>query len=440
MAKSTKYLEQFAKDTVTMGSVMRLKILFLLSIIVTLFTSLFVTKASFAQSNSACLISLSDISMVYNAEHDEFAGSITIGNDYFCVSEMVIRIEGEDGLQIEEKLYRPIGDQVTFQLDGSRLKAERKYFVFAIPLNDQSEIFTTEDGPIQQKKEFFYHPKGPDPLTVRILSVNPDHASGKLIIDLDISNEERVASYEGFITDMDSGGSIHTIDAQLYKTMRIEEPLAANNVIRTSLEPKEYRLNLCLNTKDDNQVCAEPYEFKPAPAPQKTSVEKILGALNNPWVAGSVLIVLMSAIGWVIIRNSRSSKSEPGLRRPPIGGTDTIASAGRSAGGRGRTGGALYIQVLRAPGSANLKKQKISRFPYTIGREGCSLNINDPHISKPHVEINERDGSFYLKDLNSTNHTYVNDREIPANKSVQIRDVTLLRLGPNTEVELEPAE
>lgn len=419
---------------------MRLKTLWLSFVISIVFVNLVAVQQSFAQANPLCLITLSEISLAYNRDRDEYSGSVTIGNDYFCVATMVVRLEGPNGLQISEQIYSVSGDQVNFQFDGSPLKAEQKYIVTAIPLNDVNEIFATEDEQIQVKKEFIHTPKGPDPLTVKIISVSPDHAKGTLTIDLDISDESRVVSYDGFITDMDSGGTVHTIETEIYKGLRIEEPLAATNPIRTSQEPHEYRLNLCVNTKDDAQVCAEPpYEFKPAPAPRIPWWRKVLNALNNPITSASVLIVLMSAIGWVIVRNSRASGEEPKLRRPPIGGTDTINRRERHSSGSGgsRAAGSITVQVIRAPGSANLKKQRISRFPFTIGRDGCSLNINDPHISKPHVEISQREGNYYLKDLGSTNHTYVEEREIPANKLVALRDVTLVRLGPSTEIEIE---
>lgn len=445
MAKSTKFLEKLSEETVTMEYDMRRKILVFSLLLPLLLDCLLNAKISFAQTNPLCLITLSDISLVYRQDRNEYDGTITIGNDFFCVASMVIRLEGKDGLQISELMYNVSGDQVGFQLDGSKLKAGQTYIVSAIPLNDAGEIFTTEDEQILRPKEFVHNPKGPDPLAVKIISVSPDHANGKLLIDVDVNLEDKVTSYEGFITDMETGGSIHTIEKSLFKSLRIEESLPDSNIIRTSAEAREYRLTLCFDTKDDNQVCADPYEFKPGPAPQKSTMQKIMGALNNPMISATVLIVLMSAIGFVIIRNSRASGAEPKLRRPPIGGTDTIrksdrAESGTAGGRRSRQEGTLYVQIVRAPGSVNLKKQRISRFPYTIGREGCSLNINDPHISKPHIEISARDGLFYFKDMNSTNHTYVDEREISPNKLVQIRDVMVVRLGPNTEVEFEPGD
>lgn len=51
---------------------------------------------------------------------------------------------------------------------------------------------------------------------------------------------------------------------------------------------------------------------------------------------------------------------------------------------------------------------------YIIGREG-HIYINDPAVSKQHAELQVIDGEVYLRDLNSTNGTYLikNNRLVP---------------------------
>lgn len=51
---------------------------------------------------------------------------------------------------------------------------------------------------------------------------------------------------------------------------------------------------------------------------------------------------------------------------------------------------------------------------YIIGREG-HIYINDPTVSKQHAEIRVTNGEVYLRDLGSTNGTYLikNNRLVP---------------------------
>lgn len=43
---------------------------------------------------------------------------------------------------------------------------------------------------------------------------------------------------------------------------------------------------------------------------------------------------------------------------------------------------------------------------YTIGREG-QISLHDQTVSKQHAEIQVKNGEIYLRDLNSTNGTYL---------------------------------
>ena len=50
-------------------------------------------------------------------------------------------------------------------------------------------------------------------------------------------------------------------------------------------------------------------------------------------------------------------------------------------------------------------------------------------VSRSHADIITRNGRYYIKDLNSTNKTYVDGKAIPIEKEVEIFSRTKLRLA-----------
>jgi hypothetical protein len=53
--------------------------------------------------------------------------------------------------------------------------------------------------------------------------------------------------------------------------------------------------------------------------------------------------------------------------------------------------------------------------PVTVmGRSGCDVVLNDAEVSRNHARIEVRDNLFTLRDLKSTNGTYINEQHIQA--------------------------
>jgi HD-GYP domain-containing protein (c-di-GMP phosphodiesterase class II)/pSer/pThr/pTyr-binding forkhead associated (FHA) protein len=75
----------------------------------------------------------------------------------------------------------------------------------------------------------------------------------------------------------------------------------------------------------------------------------------------------------------------------------------------------------------------LEALPFRIGRlTSNDLKIDNPYISRHHIEVS-RDGiSFQLRDLGSTSGTFVNDRQV---RRVKLKDGDRLRLGRGHGVE-----
>ncbi|MBE5872835.1 MAG: FHA domain-containing protein [Lachnospiraceae bacterium] len=75
---------------------------------------------------------------------------------------------------------------------------------------------------------------------------------------------------------------------------------------------------------------------------------------------------------------------------------------------------------------------KINKPVFRIGKERSYVDYfvtNNTAVSRNHADIVMRAGKFYVKDLNSKNHTYINGREIPVQIETEILNGDRLTLG-----------
>jgi len=101
----------------------------------------------------------------------------------------------------------------------------------------------------------------------------------------------------------------------------------------------------------------------------------------------------------------------------------------------------LHEEVPEVPEKAWIIQKRtgqsfmIDKNEYEIGKSECDCNITDnPVMSRAHAKILRREGHFFAVDLFSTNKTYINGRQIPANKEVELLPGCIIRFG-NEEFE-----
>ena len=74
----------------------------------------------------------------------------------------------------------------------------------------------------------------------------------------------------------------------------------------------------------------------------------------------------------------------------------------------------------------------INKPVFRLGKERSYVDYfvtNNSAVSRSHADIITRGSSYFVTDLNSKNHTYINDREIPVQCETEIFDGDQLRLG-----------
>ncbi len=72
----------------------------------------------------------------------------------------------------------------------------------------------------------------------------------------------------------------------------------------------------------------------------------------------------------------------------------------------------IYLRVEEGPGAGRVLTLS-SGGVYVIGREGADIVLEDPKVSRKHAELGlYGPGAYVLRDLASTNGTWVNGRRI----------------------------
>lgn len=128
---------------------------------------------------------------------------------------------------------------------------------------------------------------------------------------------------------------------------------------------------------------------------------------------------------------------EPGEGEQP-------AAEGASGGGEPAPPENIYIEIVETPAHELLGKKvplMFNVFPkISIGRSPESvIVIPDPTVSRHHAVIERRDGGLVLRDLGSTNGTYVYDPETGVFKrveEVELKPGMLIRLGESTIIRI----
>ncbi len=66
----------------------------------------------------------------------------------------------------------------------------------------------------------------------------------------------------------------------------------------------------------------------------------------------------------------------------------------------------------------------------TIGRDkNSSIVLDDPLVSRRHAIIEERMGTYYIRDLESTNSTYVNKNPLKPGEEKKLQPGSIINIG-----------
>jgi pSer/pThr/pTyr-binding forkhead associated (FHA) protein len=148
-----------------------------------------------------------------------------------------------------------------------------------------------------------------------------------------------------------------------------------------------------------------------------------------PFVLTVLKVVFLALLYFFIYRAIRSVVAD--IR--PVGRT----SGGRAQGGRDKQiakpkGGGKAPRSLVVLDEQGSKVETVQlNGTLQVGRaEACQIRLPDTYASSFHARIYNRDGSWYIEDLGSTNGTYLNHRRITA--PAELRAGDKVKIGKTT--------
>ena len=157
-------------------------------------------------------------------------------------------------------------------------------------------------------------------------------------------------------------------------------------------------------------------------------------AIESPWPPRStprqlpidILSALLAMGGIPPLRSEAPSEEAEAadlLQPDPKPGHDSrIPQAPATPGARS----ACAVQV----GASDCRTVIIATPRFLIGRDrSCQLRLGSAQVSKQHAALEQREGRVYLRDLGSTNGTFINGRHI-RNLEVDLRDGDQFQVGP----------
>jgi predicted component of type VI protein secretion system len=128
--------------------------------------------------------------------------------------------------------------------------------------------------------------------------------------------------------------------------------------------------------------------------------------------------------------------------RPPARANSGPAPVASRAPGPGPVAAgqqSARIRVTVTSDPADQREMLVTRFPCVIGRDpAADFSIEgDKSLSRNHAQVAVQGGRLVITDLNSVNGTAVAGSKLPTGGTVALGRRNTVRLGRNTELEIE---
>lgn len=118
-----------------------------------------------------------------------------------------------------------------------------------------------------------------------------------------------------------------------------------------------------------------------------------------------------------------------GAATRPVGSATTLLEAPPGVGGSEDLSTVQRACLVVGGAPPGCERLRLDAQRTVVGRDGADLDVADAAISSRHFEVERRGGEFFLRDLGSSNGTFVNGHRV---RAVQLRPWDTIRAGRTT--------
>lgn len=415
----------------------------------------------------------------FDADANVYNVQIDVTN-FNSVSNVTLEVVS-DGGSVNKEVFSTISPTMPITVKADTFTAGKEYAFELSAIDRDGTAITNDKGETVIERRIIKHdPKPQEQLSFAIKDADIDWADKALNIQLDNlrGTQGKSLLYSGQIND--ESRLVTEIGPDVLQGTSIMVPLSEQELklVEDARGQKEYTINLTLREEGSDQPVSlpQPYKDKPTVPEQLSLLQRVGQTLRNPTVLGSILVIvlLVSAMSIYLVTRTKEQNVLPPPVHNPSGNTVSLAAPpNKSRSSRqppadkvvasiapatvvGQSGEAtvlgdsgeatiflpqtiLRIRVVKTPDPLDHKEQDITSFPCIIGRHQADFTIaGDKSLSRKHAEVRLEGDTLVLTDCNSVNGTYVNGVKLKSGESIQLAKTSKVRLGSNTELELDP--
>lgn len=406
----------------------------------------------------------------YDAETNEYTVLLNVPSPDL-VSKITLNVRDvSGGNTVAEQTIDQISTSMALKQPAAGLKQGREYCFDIRALNTEGTEILYADGKTVLSLCGKHEPLSPAPINFEFAlppDINWDQETLEIKLDKIQTDKNVSLLYEGAITE--GNRPIMNIRRGVLgddSLIQVRLPDAELRGIRESEQPKVLTIVLTLIDQVEQQTVEKRIETQPQRPIQPGLLTILLARVRNPIVLSSIAVIFMVVAG-VLVAASLRSRKRPILEPariytgrtefldqhqhlvpdavPPVADGATEVEAVQQSP-------AIKVIIVTTPVPLSNLDREIKRFPCVIGRENSAFLINgDAKVSRQHAQIDVVGKKIMVKDLDSANGTafvvrdpasttgtFIEQKRIGKGDSAEWDNQSLIRLGPNTVLELKP--